>query len=337
MENGADQFSVRQALETHVLNSVHIVMTTLGSAGSRIFESADKFEVVVGKSALDWRNQANFYFITNNFVSLPSVTVDEAAQSVEPSTLSALQMGSRHCVLVGDTNQLPATIFNLSGRNSKYDRSLFQRLEESGEETHMLNEQYRMHPMISHFPRTIFYGGLLKDGPNVKKEDYGHPLLKIVRSQVPQLQVSRISCRFGHEPKTHISTFLAFQPFSVLDLDSKEERGGTSLSNSTEAHLVLHLYTSLRDMTNANKGIMGRVAVVTPYSQQASLLRRLFQDLLGPQYTSLVEIGTVDAFQGREGRCPNIEHCWRGMSLGPHKLCSSFSKHRDFLSCSCSR
>ena len=50
MENGANQFAVRQALEAHVLNSVHIVMTTLGSAGNRILENADKFEVVVGKS-----------------------------------------------------------------------------------------------------------------------------------------------------------------------------------------------------------------------------------------------------------------------------------------------
>lgn len=74
MENGANNFVLRQSLESHVLNSVHMVMTTLGTAGNRVFEGADRFEVVV---------------------------VDEAAQSVEPATLSALQLGSRHCVLVG--------------------------------------------------------------------------------------------------------------------------------------------------------------------------------------------------------------------------------------------
>lgn len=74
MENGANHFALRQSLESHVLNSVHMVMTTLGTAGNRVFEGADRFEVVV---------------------------VDEAAQSVEPATLSALQLGSRHCVLVG--------------------------------------------------------------------------------------------------------------------------------------------------------------------------------------------------------------------------------------------
>jgi hypothetical protein len=86
----------------------------------------------------------------------------------------------------------------------------------------------------------------------------------------------------------------------VLDLDSKEERGGTSLSNSGEAQLAVHLYLALRDMS---EGVVGssRVAVITPYAQQASLLRRCFGDALGPnQYERFVEVNTVDAFQGRE-------------------------------------
>ena len=111
LNSGANHFDVRLDLETHVLNSVHMVMTTLGSAGNRTLEASDRFEVIV---------------------------VDEAAQSVEPASLSALRLGSRHAVLVGDPQQLPATIFNVSGRNTKYDRSLFQRLEESGQPVYML-------------------------------------------------------------------------------------------------------------------------------------------------------------------------------------------------------
>ena len=174
--------------------------------------------------------------------------------------------------------QLPATIFNVSGKTTKYDRSLFQRLEEAGEQVYMLDEQYRMHPKISHFPRHIFYKGALKDGPNVVKPDYANPLLPMISSAVP-----------------------AFQPFTVLDLDSKEERGGTSLSNSTEAHLAVHLYVSLKQITN---GLVekSRVAIITPYSQQAGLLRRCFTDLLGKDFGKYVEINTVDAFQGREAK-----------------------------------
>lgn len=69
--------NIRQQLETHILDSVHIVTTTLGTAGNRALEAANKFEVVV---------------------------IDEAAQSVEPSTLAGLQLGSKHAILVGDVS-----------------------------------------------------------------------------------------------------------------------------------------------------------------------------------------------------------------------------------------
>jgi senataxin len=250
-ENGARPQDVRMGLETHVLNTVHMVMTTLGTAGSRILEAVDKFEVVV---------------------------IDEAAQSVEPASLSALQLGSRHAVLVGDPQQLPATIFNLSGRNKKYDRSLFQRLEEAGQPVYLLNEQYRMHPEISHFPRNIFYGGALLDGPNVTTPDYGNPLRQIVCTRFPR-----------------------FRPFTVLDLDSREERDGTSLANSSEARLAVFLYQQLQQLSGiANLSKQTKVAVISPYAQQKKLLARYFEEFLGPQYQSLVEVNTVDAFQGRE-------------------------------------
>ena len=249
MNSGANQFDVRLNLEAHVLNSVHMVMTTLGTAGNRTLEAADRFEVIV---------------------------VDEAAQSVEPASLAALRLGNRHAVLVGDPQQLPATIFNVSGRNSKYDRSLFQRMEEAGQPVYMLNEQYRMHPKISHFPRHIFYQGALLDGASVQRPDYGDPLRSIVCHAVP-----------------------AFSPFMILDLDSKEERGGTSLSNLSEAKLSVYLYQQLK-LLSRGVSASSKVAVITPYAQQCKLLRMSFQDLLGPRYEDAVEVNTVDAFQGRE-------------------------------------
>ena len=249
MDTGTNQFEIRQTLESHVLNSVHMVMTTLGSSGNRTLEAADRFEVIV---------------------------VDEAAQSVEPASLSALRLGSRHAVLVGDPQQLPATIFNVSGRHTKYDRSLFQRLEEAGQPVYMLNEQYRMHPKISHFPRHIFYGGALLDGPNVTLPEYGNPLRALLCQAIP-----------------------AFSPLTILDLDSKEERGGTSLSNMSEAKLAVFMYEQLK-VHSRGLSASTKVAIITPYAQQCRLLRDLFADRLGPQYESMVEVNTVDAFQGRE-------------------------------------
>jgi len=218
--------SASALLETHVLNSTHIVLTTLGSAGGRAVESANKFKVIV---------------------------IDEAAQSAEPSTLVALKLGSKHAILVGDPQQLPATIFSVSGRHTKYDRSLFQRLEECGHDVHLLNTQYRMNPVISEFPRHIFYKGMLEDGPNVKQSDFGGKLKLIIRAKFPYVQ-----------------------PFNIFDLDSKEERDGTSLSNKTEAQLVLQLY---RTLDREADGLLAktRVGILTPYSQQSSLLHGLFQ------------------------------------------------------------
>jgi senataxin len=73
------------------------------------------------------------------------------------------------------------------------------------------------------------------------------------------------------------------------------------LSNSAEAHLAVHLYICLRDLTQGLTS-QSRVAVITPYSQQANLLRRYFGDSLGNNYAKYVEVNTVDAFQGREAK-----------------------------------
>jgi senataxin len=158
--------TLKSQLEMDILDTAHIVLTTLGTAGCRVLESSAKFEVVV---------------------------VDEAAQSVEPSTLVALQLGNSHAILVGDPQQLPATIFSLSGRSTKYDRSLFQRLEEAGHQVHMLDTQYRMDPLISTFPRQVFYDGDLKDGPNVTSPGYGNPLKLAMKLSFPSIKVSDLT------------------------------------------------------------------------------------------------------------------------------------------------
>jgi len=134
-----------------------------------------------------------------------------------------------------------------------------------------------MHPVISEFPRHIFYRGMLLDGPNVQKPDFGGELKDIITKKFPH-----------------------FRQFNMLDLDSREERDGTSLSNRDEAELVLHLYRTIDHESEGLVAAQTRVAIITPYSQQVSLLHRIFGEAYGPSYTARVEISTVDAFQGRE-------------------------------------
>lgn len=119
--------------------------------------------------------------------------IDEAAQATETAILPALmQLRGAYTVLIGDPQQLPATIFSMSGRNTKFDRSLFQRLEEAGHEVHLLDTQYRMHPDISAFPRQVFYQGQLNDSASVCKNDYGDALGVPIRMKCPQFRVRLI-------------------------------------------------------------------------------------------------------------------------------------------------
>ena len=129
---------------------------------------------------------------------------------------------------------------------------------------------------VSNFPRRIFYKGLLKDGPKVQEADFGGPLKLAIQFKFPH-----------------------FQPLTILDLDSTEDRTGTSLTNRREAELALQLYRTIDRETD---GLLAksRVAVITPYSQQCSLLKRMFEQNYGSPYATRVHVSTIDAFQGNE-------------------------------------
>ena len=56
--------------------------------------------------------------------------------------------------------------------NAGFGRSLFQRLSLLGWPKHLLNVQYRMHPLISAFPNAKFYFKQILDAPNVMNKCY---------------------------------------------------------------------------------------------------------------------------------------------------------------------
>jgi senataxin len=74
-----------------------------------------------------------------------AVVVDEAAQAIEASALVPLPLicaggGNRFkCVLVGDPQQLPATVLSRAAEERLYGRSLFERLQAAGREPHLLS------------------------------------------------------------------------------------------------------------------------------------------------------------------------------------------------------
>lgn len=288
--------AARQLIESNSVDTAHVVFSTLNSSASPILEMSE-FQITL---------------------------VDEAAQCSEPSLLIALRKGCRQCIMVGDPQQLPATIFSESAKRKGYGRSLFERLMLTGQPSILLDVQYRMAPGISAFPNYKFYGGRVRDGGNVQAQgffpDYVGPL----------------------EAGQHESALL--DPFLFLDLGSssdgstraiKAEASSSSASasatdgtakrnNPQEALLCLSLLRTMLGVATKWGGL-GSVGIITPYQEQLSELRRVFREAgmehgtrlmdlsgsLGQGYGSRkgssaslgrldIELNTVDGFQGRE-------------------------------------
>jgi len=144
----------------------------------------------------------------------------------------------------------------------------------------------RMHPHISKFPREIFYKNNLFDGENVLKRTYAAELQGVLALGCPDLK-----------------------PFTIINLNSSEERRGVSLSNSDEANLCLHLVKTLTGGKLGNMDFRSRIGIIAPYAEQVSLLRRTFSsknsnnsdiETVSIKKQFDVEINSVDGFQGRE-------------------------------------
>ena len=87
-----------------------------------------------------------------------TVVIDEAAQTVEPSTLIPLRYECMRCIMVGDPKQLPPTVLSQEAQRLEYDQSLFVRMFNAApERVHLLSIQYRMHPDISLFPLSLIH------------------------------------------------------------------------------------------------------------------------------------------------------------------------------------
>ncbi|ONK60305.1 uncharacterized protein A4U43_C08F16750 [Asparagus officinalis] len=200
------------------------------------------------------------------------VIIDEAAQAVEPATLIPLSHGCRQVFLVGDPVQLPATVISPTAERFGYGTSLFKRFQGAGFPVQMLRTQYRMHPEISIFPSQEFYDGSLENGDSVEKQ----------------------TKRVWH-------AYRCFGPFTFFDIDGVESQptGSGSWVNEEEADFIVLLYHKLAAQYPELKS-GSQLAVISPYRHQVKLLRERFRATFGKQSDQVVDINTIDGFQGRE-------------------------------------
>merc|ERR1712217_335168 len=145
--------TIRRKLESSFVTQTQLLFTTLSNSGRQSFD-----------------------------IRLSDVLVDEACQALETTTLQPIMYECRHCVMVGDPQQLPATILSQYGKNKHFEKSMFERMMQAGCSVRVLNPQYRMHPNIRKYPSNRFYQGKLLDGKNIanlsREFFYSHPLLK---------------------------------------------------------------------------------------------------------------------------------------------------------------
>ncbi|KAL6493163.1 hypothetical protein OROGR_032922 [Orobanche gracilis] len=239
----------RANLEASFANEAEIVFTTVSSSGRKLFSR-----------------------LTHGF---DMVVIDEAAQASEVGVLPPLSLGAARCVLVGDPQQLPATVISKAAGTLLYSRSLFERFQQAGCPTILLSVQYRMHPHIRDFPSRYFYQGRLTDSESV---------------------VNR--------PDEIYYKDSLLRPYIFFDISYGREshRGGSvSYQNTQEAQFCVRLYEHLQ-RTLKLMGLVGKVSVgiITPYKLQLKCLQREFKDVLTSDEGKGIYINTVDAFQGQE-------------------------------------
>ncbi|CAK9218121.1 unnamed protein product [Sphagnum troendelagicum] len=262
----------RRKLEASFANEAEIVFTTVSSSGRKIFSSlAHGFDMVV---------------------------IDEAAQASEVAVLPPLSLRAARCVLVGDPQQLPATVISRTADTMQYSRSLFERFQQAGCPAILLSVQYRMHPRIRDFPSRYFYQGRLVDSESVQA--------------LP-------------DEIYHKDSLL--QPYLFFDVSHGRESHGGSVSyqNKMEAQVAIHLFEHLHKVLAeaAAAAAAGNVppakvsvGIITPYKQQLTCLEKEFLTVVGSNAASKgVYINTVDAFQGQE-RDVIIMSCVRASSHG---------------------
>jgi senataxin len=217
-------------------------MCTLNTAGSQFL-----------------RNAAGKHFHT--------LLLDEGGQCPEAEFYICTTFpGVRRIIVVGDPQQLPATVIDPRIQHAGYGASWMSHVSEVyPRKIHLLDTQYRMDPEILKFPNASFYSGRIMSGENV----------------------------FGRSP------YVEF-PFRFIDTAKcgQEEEDKYSFKNAYEAAVIKSLLKSDSDILRVRKSDPHcRIIIITPYKAQVDLLESTLSDTKG---VGSVSIATVDSFQGQE-------------------------------------
>ncbi|XP_037352264.1 DNA replication ATP-dependent helicase/nuclease DNA2 isoform X2 [Talpa occidentalis] len=214
--------------------------------------------------------------------------VDEASQISQPVCLGPLFF-SRRFVLVGDHQQLPPLVLNHEARALGMSESLFKRLEQNKNAVVELTVQYRMNSKIMSLSNKLTYEGKMECGSDkVANAVINLPKFKDVKLELEfYADYSENPWLIGvFEPNNPV----CFLNTSKVPAPEQVEKGG--VSNLTEAKLIVFL-TSIFIKAGCNPSDIG---IIAPYRQQLKII----SDLLPHSSTGMIEVNTVDKYQGRD-------------------------------------
>ena len=219
--------------------------------------------------------------LKKNNINYDILIIDEACQCVEPSSLIPLCHGIKKLILVGDHQQLPATVFYPKAKNILYNRSLFERLIDNDIPRHILTIQYRMQTNIRQFISALFYDNKLLDSPdkNYVSKINNNTIYKIIDIK---------------------------KNFFFFDLNFSEEKFDENIKSFYNMEEILFTFYLIKSINNIikkynslNNNYKYKYAVITPYQGQVKKIKEEKN-----KYNELINIdivvNTVDSFQGQE-------------------------------------
>uniref|UniRef100_A0A336KZM3 CSON001955 protein n=1 Tax=Culicoides sonorensis TaxID=179676 RepID=A0A336KZM3_CULSO len=251
-QKNLDEFKMKA--RKNKLNLATIVCCTLGSCPSLKNNCSQKFDILI---------------------------IDEASQATEINCLPAINLGVKHIVMIGDTQQLPGMVQCRKAKDLGLGTSLFTRIREVAISTNhqlmSLRSQYRMHPEILKFPNQQFYGNQIKNSNTIigQSSDKSYKL----------------------------------KPYLVFELESEQNfTQNPNCYNTDEISFVLDLVNTLNELTPPGKYSIG---VVTPYAKQ----KKLIEDKLRDKSDKNITVFTIDSIQGQE-RDIIVLSCTRTEGIG---------------------
>jgi len=198
------------------------------------------------------------------------VVIDEAGQALDPAMCIPLLRAER-VILAGDPHQLPPTVIDQQAARLALGSTMLERaITAHPSAVSLLTEQYRMNHVIMSYSNATFYEGKVTSHPSVEDRTIpdGAPL---------------------QESLLIIDT-------SGRGWEESPGEGSESLANKGEAECACAIYNQLMENDGHEKWSVG---IISPYRGQVRLISSMLTEEQRSR-TSLLDVDTVDSFQGSE-------------------------------------